>query len=41
MNAVRGFMIESMRKLLALGVNTDLCFCLGGREEYSIFREAE
>lgn len=27
--AVKGFMIESMRKLVALGVNTDICFCLG------------
>ncbi len=32
--AVKGFMIESIRKLLALGIHTDTCFCLGtGKNE--------
>lgn len=33
-SAVKGFMIESVRKLIAMGVNTDTCFCFGtGKNE--------
>ncbi len=33
-NAVQGFMIESMQKLIGLGVETGICFCFGtGKNE--------
>ncbi|MES2416680.1 MAG: uracil-DNA glycosylase family protein [Bacteroidota bacterium] len=33
-NAVKGFMVEQITKLIALGINTDTCFCLGtGKNE--------
>jgi hypothetical protein len=48
-DAVKDFMIESIRKLIALGVNTDVCFCLGTgknekfltklNEEYHFFKK--
>ena len=34
MNAVKGFMIKSIKDLIALGINTDACICLGtGKNE--------
>lgn len=33
-SAVTGFMVDSLHKLVAMGVNTDVCFCLGtGKNE--------
>jgi hypothetical protein len=33
-SAVRGFMVESMQKLVGLGIETDTCFCFGtGKNE--------
>jgi hypothetical protein len=33
-NAVKGFMVENIHKQIALGVNTDVCFCFGtGKNE--------
>jgi hypothetical protein len=33
-NAVKGFMVENIQKQIALGINTDICFCFGiGKNE--------
>jgi hypothetical protein len=38
-SAVKDFMMESLHKLIALGVNTDVCFCLGtGKNEKFLSR---
>ena len=37
--AVKGFMIESIRQLIGLGINTDACICLGtGKNEKFLTR---